>query len=407
MKGLAGALALVVIGLLGGLLLLEAGLRLAGFGPFDAMPDPTIGYRHVPGAHYRRIGEGGSAGRFNSAGWRDVDHALSRPPGVTRILVVGDSYVAAFQVPLDSTFHRRLERALNARAMPGRRFEVIALGEDGNSTTADYLTYKQWGSRYDPDLIAVLFIPNDQADNWKPIALDQGRPFFMESGDSLVLDASFAATPGFHKWESLRWFKLHCATWAQVHRALTVLRGRRQPPRQANGEAVDGYYRTWNFDPRLPADSIPAFRLTEKILARFARDVAADHRRLVVFAAGFAMQEDATLLAESLRGPAFDPDKTPRWLGEVGARRGFEVVPLSPAFRTASAAIHGPLWFLNPGGYGHWNSAGHAVAARAMAEYCARVLPGLDTTIAPPIATAQSPAPARTPAPARHAPARH
>ena len=66
-----------------------------------------------------------------------------------------------------------------------------------------------------------------------------------------------------------------------------------------------------------------------------------------------------------------DPEKTVRWLRSVGARHGFEVVPLSPAFRAASDSLDRPLWFGAYGHYGHWNATGHAVAARAMADYFA------------------------------------
>jgi hypothetical protein len=380
MRRLAGNLALVCLGILGGVLTLEVALRLAGFGPIEAMPDETIGFRYVPHEPYRRIGEGGSSGRFNGAGWRDVEHAEAKPPGTTRILILGDSYVAAFQVPLATTFFRRLERALNARATPGRRFEVIAFGEDACGTAPEYLAYETWGVRYDPDVVAVLFIPNDQADNWRPSAPNKGRPFFVESADSLKLDTSFNRSLEFTKWKRMSWIRTHSAAWAQVHRALSVLRAPFELRlRRAEG-AEEGYYEAWNYDPRVSNDSLVAARVTAKALVKFARAVARDGRRFVVFVAGFPMQEDRELLPAKLRDPFFDPEKTPRWLGGIGEREGFDVVPLSPAFREASARLGRPLWFRNPGGYGHWNAAGHAVAARAMQDYLARVLPGLDTT---------------------------
>jgi hypothetical protein len=306
-----------------------------------------------------------------------VEHTLAKPPGTTRILILGDSYVAAFQVPLDSTFYRRLDRGLTARALPGRRFEVIAQGQDGNGTAAECLTYQRWGARYDPDLVAVLFILNDQADNWRPAALDKGRPFFVEEGDSLRLDLSFAGTP---RPDPLRWLKSHSVLNATLHRALQALRPPVRPPVDPTGQPEDGYYRTWNFDSRLPADSIPAFRVTEKILARFAGEVQRDGRRFVLVVAGFANQEDRQFLAQDSRNPYFDPEKPLRWLQSVGRRHGFEVVLLTPAFRAASIRLDRPLWFGKLGHYGHWNSDGHAVTAQVLEDYFARSLAGLDTT---------------------------
>jgi hypothetical protein len=385
MGRLAANLITLALGVVGGLLMLELALRLAGFGPINVQPDPLIGFRRIPHSRYRfmgdrRIGEGGSAGRFNSMGFRDVDHATAKPPGTTRILVIGDSFVAAYQVALDSTFHRRLERALNSRALPGRHFEVIALGENGNGTTTEYLTYRAWGAGFDPDVVALLFILNDQADNWRPVALDQQRPFYVDDGDSLRLDTSFNQEARYRKWRRWFWLKSHSALYNQLQVALATLRTRLRPPREPGGQVELGYYVDWNFDRRFPADSIPAFRLTERILARFADQVRRDHRRFVVFVAGFAQQEDHRLLAENLRDPDFDPDKARRWLAGVGQRHGFEVVSLTPAFRAASTALDRPLWFGSHGYYGHWNGAGHAVTAGVMERYFAHTLAGLDTT---------------------------
>jgi hypothetical protein len=248
--------------------------------------------------------------------------------------------------------------------------------------------------------VAVLFVLNDPADNWKPVALEKSRPFFFDDGDSLRLDQSFARERGFRKSESFRWLKSHSALWSLGQRALANLRVRLHPPRREQGppsasrvptmpteRAEDGYYRDWNYDARLPADSIPAFSLTGKILARFADQVRRDHRRFIVFGSGFAFQEDRRLLAESRRDSNFDPEKPGRWLRSLGERHGFEVAPLTPAFRAASATLDRPLWFGAYGRYGHWNATGHAVAAAAMADYLARTLPGIDTTVTAPSPT--------------------
>jgi hypothetical protein len=378
-----GNLAVMLFGLLFGALLLEGGVRLAGFRPYSSAADPLLGHRFRPNASYLHVGEEGrSNGRYNREGWRDSNHERQKPAGTTRILVLGDSYVSAFQVPLDSTFHRRLEQRLNARALPGHRFEVIALGMDGNGTAAEYLTWRDWGLAYEPDVVAVAFVQNDPADNWKPVALEKQRPFLIEAGDSLRLDTSFTADPGWQRFARGNWLRENSALFTAVRGALANVGKLKRPPTMIDGEVQDGYYRSWNFDRRVLPDTLTPFRITERIYDRFAREVAARGQRFVVFHVGFGQQEHQPLL-DSLRSadPNFDENKSARWLIGVGERGGFPVVPLSPAFRAASVAGGGkPLWFGHGSTYGHWNSAGHAVTAEAMARYFARTLPGLDST---------------------------
>src|SRR5262249_15945859 len=98
MKSLLSNLLMMAFGLVFGLLPLKAGVPLAGFQPPSLQADPTIGYRFLPNARWHHVGEEGSSnGRYNSAGWRDAEHALKDATGTTRILLLGDSFVSAFQ----------------------------------------------------------------------------------------------------------------------------------------------------------------------------------------------------------------------------------------------------------------------------------------------------------------------
>ena len=114
-----------------------------------------------------------------------------------------------------------------------------------------------------------------------------------------------------------------------------------------------------------------------------AQGVVEVDQKLIV---GFGQQEDRASLDSLRADPNFDENKSARWLMAAGARDGFAVLPLSPAFRAASLAANGrPLWFGRKGVYGHWNSEGHGVTARAMERYFARTLGGLDTTGTTPV----------------------
>lgn len=367
MKGLIGRLAALLAGLVMAVSLLEVALRAVGFTPSYLMPDRTIGYRLAPNESYTWAGEGASRGRTNGAGWRDRDYPVAKPPGASRILMLGDSYVQALQVPLDSTFHKQLERRLNARAAGGRRVEVPAMGLGGIGTTQQYLIYTSEGRRYHPEIVALLFIPNDPADNWPVDAQNRIRPYLLDDGDSLRLDTSFVNDAGFRRWEQTLWLRRRSALFTALGQVSQRLRRRAAPnPGDAGLTDSTGWYHRWNFAFTPPADSIPAFRLTEKILALFAEEVRRDGRRFVLIVQAAPQQADSAEMAWYAANMPVDGDKTERWLRGVGARHGFDVVSLIPRFRAASGSRR--LWVGEPLKYGHWNDAGHALAAEILAD---------------------------------------
>lgn len=107
--------------------------------------------------------------RWNAHGYYDRDYPYAKPPGVYRIVFLGDSYVEAAQVPLMRSFHKVLERALNEEAAhwPGipRRFEVIALGHSGTGHESHYNILRERAILYNPDAVAATLCTNDFCDD--------------------------------------------------------------------------------------------------------------------------------------------------------------------------------------------------------------------------------------------------
>ena len=115
LRSVAARLGLVVIGGLFGLLLAEILLRLLGVAyPLPDYPDPYCGSRLRPGFQGWFTKEGRASATINSAGFRDREHPLAKPPDTIRIAVLGDSFAEAVQVPLELTFWSVLEDELQA-----------------------------------------------------------------------------------------------------------------------------------------------------------------------------------------------------------------------------------------------------------------------------------------------------
>ena len=126
-RGCLGRLALLVFGLLTALLVIEFGVRLVGVvPPADPLPmlwgpHPYLGWFHVPnhgGLWYSEYREFETEVHINARGLRDREIGYDKPPGVYRILILGDSFAEALQVPLEVTFAKQLEALLSTPARP-------------------------------------------------------------------------------------------------------------------------------------------------------------------------------------------------------------------------------------------------------------------------------------------------
>lgn len=96
--------------------------------------------------------------QLNALGFRGRDVARRKPPGVRRIVLLGDSFAFGEGVKLGDTFATRLEGSLGSAEAP---VEVVnfSLGGWGTAEEIDYL--ERVGIHFDPDLVLVVFVLND------------------------------------------------------------------------------------------------------------------------------------------------------------------------------------------------------------------------------------------------------
>lgn len=196
---IAGTLALVVgsLALVTGAL--EIGLRTAGYRPiFEVYSKPSIfwrydellGWSHEPGASGIYVGprpwpiEFKTPVHINSLGLRGPE-IEDLPPGGRRILVLGDSVVAAFEVAYEHTFVALIEEALNRDA--AAPVQVINAGVRGYGTDQTYLYYRERGRLLRPDLVIFFHSLNDLANN---VTLHRMRRLFGKPAFALREDGS-------------------------------------------------------------------------------------------------------------------------------------------------------------------------------------------------------------------------
>ncbi|HEX6885714.1 MAG TPA: SGNH/GDSL hydrolase family protein [Planctomycetota bacterium] len=104
---------------------------------------------------------GGAECVTNSRGLREEELPLAKPPGTYRILVLGDSTVLGFGVPLAARFSDRLEALLNQEGR-SLRFETVNAGVPGYSLYNAWVYLQREGLRFEPDLLIVETNFNDR-----------------------------------------------------------------------------------------------------------------------------------------------------------------------------------------------------------------------------------------------------
>jgi lysophospholipase L1-like esterase len=155
----------------------EAGLRLAGYRALYEMYskpsqfwqyDPLLGWAHEPGARGRFVGprpwpvEFDIPVEINGSGLRGPE--LGPPAeGELRVLFLGDSMVAGFEVEQHETFVARLADDLGKRL--GRPVVTINAGVRGYGTDQYLLYYQERGRALEPDVVVVFHSANDPLDN--------------------------------------------------------------------------------------------------------------------------------------------------------------------------------------------------------------------------------------------------
>jgi hypothetical protein len=145
-----GEIALALASLVVGLGLAEAGARIVGAGAPHAS-----GYAPV---NTRRRGMSPT----NARGYRDNEHPTAKPPGVRRMLSLGDSFAWGAGVEFEDAYPQRLERGLSRRRREPWR--VVNLALPGMNTVDEASQLTEEGFAYQPDIVLVGYVLNDSED---------------------------------------------------------------------------------------------------------------------------------------------------------------------------------------------------------------------------------------------------
>ena len=148
----------------------EVWLRLRWPFPGTSQPMhfvPKVGYMLKPNAEVRVTNhlDLWTVSRTNSWGFLDREPiAAERAVASCHIALIGDSYVAAEQVPIVDKLQVRLER-LAARVLPELDVTTSAFGINNTGQLNQLPLYDEFARRLRPKLVVLVFVNNDFADN--------------------------------------------------------------------------------------------------------------------------------------------------------------------------------------------------------------------------------------------------
>ncbi|HYW73321.1 MAG TPA: SGNH/GDSL hydrolase family protein [Pyrinomonadaceae bacterium] len=386
-------LLLVLLGIGCGLLLTEVFLRVAGYSaPLFYGPDYERGIAlrpNIAGTYQR---EGRNNVSINSAGLRDREHPLAKPPGTIRIALLGDSYCEALQVPMAQTFWWLLQQKLEGcEPYAGKQIEIINFGASGYGTAQELITLRQRVWQYSPDIVMLLVTTNnDISDNVRLLKKTDQIPYFVYQNNQLVEDDSFRNSAYF-KWRKFSavgtWFRDHLRLVQLGYEAQLLIKTKLDERRARQQLApAAGPARAPADKPSRPDVSVEnmiylepheavwndAWTITEALIKQIDLEVKDKGAKflLVVGSNPIQVHPDASV-RQRFRNyldvdTLFYPNQR---LAQLAGREQIDFLdlaaPLEKSADETKVFYHG---FGKEIGNGHWNADGHRLAAELIAQ---------------------------------------
>lgn len=374
----AGTAALLALGAVAGLLVAE--VVVAVFLPqLYRRPevwqhDADLGWSHLPSSSGRLITpEYDVEMRINAEGLRDRPVGRAKPSGVERTLVFGDSFVEGWGVEVEECLSRQLEKLLQG-GREGSRAQVLNFGVAGYGTDQELLFFEESGRHFRPDHVVIVFYANDLWNNASPRGMGAERgykPYFRPVRDGR-LSLRGVPVPRSRFWDGAAWAGAPASQrliryLAERWHLFALVRGA-LAPEVTKGEQRAFYGGLYGVDEA--GEFSRVWDLSARILAEFGGRIRQAGARPLLAYAPSIVQVDAEnwRAKQELHGLVgeYDLGKPNRLVAAIAERHAIPYLDLGPVFAQAPAKPR--LYYRDS----HWTPAGHALAARALADVLVR-----------------------------------
>lgn len=139
--------------------------------------DADLGWRNRADTQVRIAAAGATYEvTLNSRGQRGPERDYAKPPGVVRVVLLGDSTSWGWGVDDKDMFSRGVESALP-------QVEIVNLAVPGYGTDQELWALEREGLKYAPDIVLLGFVQNDVVGNKFPVMHGMQKPLFQRAED--------------------------------------------------------------------------------------------------------------------------------------------------------------------------------------------------------------------------------
>ena len=288
----------------------------------------------------------------NSQGFHDTEFKLEKPDDVFRIVILGDSMLEAYQVPIKDSFQYLLEERLNNLAGRNKKFEVYSFGVGGIGTFKHHLYLNQYVLKYKPDLVVLSFLPiNDFGNDFE--ARDD---IFDKNGQvrkELPLTERISNYSVLMQWLKAKW---------RIAKTYVFRQSVSQVPFDFQvflKEYPESWQKIWDLEKTLIGRMNRTSRESgAKFLLISLPDMWRTHPYLI---------EKYPELQKSLAFSETDFDKPEKLLEEIAKENNFAFLNLTIPFREKAKETKEEVFFWACDG--HWNKTGHLWAQDMIFNY--------------------------------------
>jgi hypothetical protein len=293
----------------------------------------------------------------NSLGRHDVEHEVQKPAGVRRVLLLGDSYVAAGVVDVSEIPGQRLEHYLNAGAE--QRYEVISLGKGDWGPQNELDIFQEVGRGFSPQIVVTLFLSFNDVENSSKALTLRAYEHRMQKRSARPGRTRVAAAD----------MPFLVFRWSVLNQLLSYRLAYFYRDRTVAGIPPSYYVYAKDED----EDWRAAWRACEDLILQTEAAANAIGARYVVVAAStphgvWGAEEGLRRLTAEYPGMKeleWDLDKPDKRIERLCQEHDIPFLALEPLFRIETVKgrrLHFPI-------NGHWNPEGNDLAGKLMAEF--------------------------------------